>query len=62
MRAWLRMQQEDATEGWLLALRDPVVARAMNAIHQRPHEPWTIVLGTGLKSKPKIVSIAVATW
>src|SRR4051794_40164334 len=36
MRAWLRMQKDDATDGWLLALRDPVVARAMNAIHQRP--------------------------
>lgn len=42
MRAWLHMQQDDATGGWLLALRDPVVARAMNAIHQRPREPWTI--------------------
>src|SRR5256714_3585819 len=42
MRAWLRMQQDDATDGWLLALRDPVVAQAMNAIHQRPREPWTI--------------------
>lgn len=42
MRAWLRMQEEDATSGWLLALRDPVVTRAMNAIHQRPREPWTI--------------------
>src|SRR5205085_2484302 len=32
MRAWLRMQQDDATDGWLLALRDPVIARAMTAI------------------------------
>jgi AraC-like DNA-binding protein len=42
LRAWLRMQDDDTTDGWLLALRDPVVARAMNAIHQRPHEAWTI--------------------
>jgi AraC-like DNA-binding protein len=41
MRAWLRLQREDAPDGWLLALRDPVVAGAMNAIHQRPSEPWT---------------------
>src|SRR3954451_14086887 len=34
MRAWLRVQGDGATDGWLLALRDPVVARAMNAIHQ----------------------------
>jgi hypothetical protein len=39
MRAWLRMQEDDATDGWLLALRDPVVARAIDAIHQRPREP-----------------------
>jgi AraC-like DNA-binding protein len=42
MRAWLRMQEDDATDGWLLALRDPVVAGAMNVIHQRPDEAWTI--------------------
>ena len=42
MRAWQRIQADDATDGWLLALRDPVVAQAMNAIHQRPREPWTI--------------------
>ena len=42
MRAWLRMQEDDAPDGWLLALRDPVVAGAMNLIHQRPGEPWTI--------------------
>ncbi|HEY7075292.1 MAG TPA: AraC family transcriptional regulator [Solirubrobacteraceae bacterium] len=40
MRAWLR-RQDDAPDGWLLALRDPVLAAAMNAIHQRPAEPWT---------------------
>jgi AraC-like DNA-binding protein len=42
MRAWLRMQEDDATGGWLLALRDPTVAGAMNLMHQRPGEPWTI--------------------
>jgi AraC-like DNA-binding protein len=55
MRAWLRMQEDDATEGWLLALRDPVVARAMNAIHQRPREPWTI------ESLAREVSVSRAT-
>jgi AraC-like DNA-binding protein len=44
MRAWQRIQRDDASEGWLLALRDPVLARAMNAIHQRPGEPWTTAL------------------
>src|SRR5436189_3774481 len=42
MRAWLGMQEDDATDGWLLALRDPVVGRAMNAIQQPPRERWTI--------------------
>src|SRR2546421_900004 len=55
MRAWLRMQEDDATDGWLLALRDPVVARAMNAIHQRPREPWTI------ESLAREVSVSRAT-
>lgn len=55
MRAWLRMQTDDATDGWLLALRDPVVAQAMNAIHQRPGEPWTI------ESLAREVSVSRAT-
>jgi AraC-like DNA-binding protein len=55
MRAWLRIQQDDATDGWLLALRDPVIARAMNAIHQRPREPWTI------ESLAREVSVSRAT-
>jgi transcriptional regulator GlxA family with amidase domain len=42
MRAWLRTQDDDATDGWLRALSDPVVARAMNVIHQRTRQPWTI--------------------
>ena len=55
MRAWLRLQDDNATDGWLLALRDPVVARAMNAIHQRPAEPWTI------ESLAREVSVSRAT-
>jgi AraC-like DNA-binding protein len=42
MRAWLRMQEGDSDGGWLLALRDPIVAAAMNSIHARPGEPWTV--------------------
>jgi AraC-like DNA-binding protein len=55
MRAWLRMQDEDTTDGWLLALRDPVVARAMNAIHHRPDALWTI------ESLAREVSVSRAT-
>jgi AraC-like DNA-binding protein len=54
MRAWLRMQDE-APDGWLLGLRDPVVAGAMHAIHQRPGEPWTIA------SLAREVSVSRAT-
>ena len=42
MRAWLRMQRDDEAGGWLVALRDPIVAGAMNRIHERPAEPWTV--------------------
>jgi AraC-like DNA-binding protein len=42
MRAWLRMQERDDDTGWLLALRDPVVAGAMSRMHARPAESWTI--------------------
>jgi len=49
------MQEDEATDGWLLALHDPVVARAMNAIHQRPREPWTI------ESLAREVSVSRAT-
>jgi AraC-like DNA-binding protein len=55
MRAWLRAQADDTPDGWLLALRDPVVARAMNAIHERPAQPWT------MESLAREVSVSRAT-
>src|SRR3954447_12731308 len=55
MRAWLRAQEADKSDGWLLALRDPVIARAMNAIHRPPGEPWTI------ESLAREVSVSRAT-
>jgi transcriptional regulator GlxA family with amidase domain len=55
MRAWLRLQDDDATGGWLLALRDPVVAGAMNAIDHRPGETSTI------ESLVREVSVSRAT-
>ncbi len=34
--------REGTTEdGWLGALRDPRIARALDLVHARPHEPWT---------------------
>jgi AraC-like DNA-binding protein len=29
-------------KGWLAGLRDPVVARALALLHERPAEPWTL--------------------
>jgi AraC-like DNA-binding protein len=31
-----------AHNGWLAGLRDPVVGRALSALHGRPSEPWTV--------------------
>lgn len=28
--------------GWLAALRDPAIGRALAVLHARPHEPWTL--------------------
>ena len=37
--------------GWLAGLRDPFVGRALQLLHARPHEPWTLAslaAGAGL--------------
>ena len=31
-----------AEGGWLAGLRDPLVGQALQAIHQAPHDPWTV--------------------
>ena len=41
VRAWAESRTED-TRGWLAAIRDPQIGRALAAIHQRPGEPWTV--------------------
>jgi len=41
IRAWL--QSNEALEtGWLAALRDPKIGRALQAFHRAPQEGWTI--------------------
>lgn len=41
IRAWL--QTDEALEtGWLAALRDPRIGRALQAFHRAPQESWTI--------------------
>jgi AraC-like DNA-binding protein len=41
LRRWLR--SADLATGWLAALRDPQVGRALGLMHARPDEDWTLV-------------------
>jgi AraC-like DNA-binding protein len=47
VRAWAEAQA-DATTGWLAAIRDPHIGRALAAIHRRPGEPWSVEALAGL--------------
>jgi AraC-like DNA-binding protein len=41
IRAWVESRSED-THGWLAAIRDPYIGRALAAIHQQPGERWSV--------------------
>lgn len=41
VRAWIETQPQ-GQGGWLGALRDKQISSALNMIHQKPDEPWTI--------------------
>lgn len=41
LRAWLERAPE-AQRGWLGALNDPQIGRALAAIHREPRRPWTV--------------------
>jgi transcriptional regulator GlxA family with amidase domain len=41
LRAWIA-EQQGTSAGWVSALRNPEIARALSYLHQRPHEPWTV--------------------
>jgi AraC-like DNA-binding protein len=41
LRAWLREQPEGGG-GWLGALRDPQISKALALVHERPQEPWMV--------------------
>jgi AraC-like DNA-binding protein len=41
VRAWVESQRGE-TAGWLGAIRDPKIGRALAAIHQRPGHPWSV--------------------
>jgi AraC-like DNA-binding protein len=42
IRAWIERQPQRGAPSWLNALRDPVAARVLALLHQRPAEPWTV--------------------
>jgi AraC-like DNA-binding protein len=42
VRSWAELRTEDAT-GWLAAIRDPQIGRALAAFHRRPSEAWSVV-------------------
>ena len=41
LRAWIDRQPEGSS-GWLGALRDPAIGRALSALHRAPARPWTV--------------------
>lgn len=41
IRAWLA-RGEAGTGGWLSALRDPQLGRALSAVHHEPGRPWSV--------------------
>jgi AraC-like DNA-binding protein len=41
IRAWVESRTAD-TSGWLAAIRDPKMGRAIAAIHERPGAPWSV--------------------
>jgi AraC-like DNA-binding protein len=41
LRRYLLTLAPDQT-GWLAALRDPVIGRALALLHERPSDPWTV--------------------
>jgi len=41
VRAWVEGRTE-ATTGWLGALRDPLIGRALAAVHRDPGQPWSV--------------------
>jgi AraC-like DNA-binding protein len=40
IRAWVETGED--TSGWLVAIRDPSIGRALAAIHRRPGERWSV--------------------
>jgi AraC-like DNA-binding protein len=41
VRSWVEARAHDAT-GWLAAIREPRIGKALAAFHRRPAEPWSV--------------------
>ena len=41
IRHWLETAEEAQT-GWIAALKDPKIGKALSAMHEQPSEPWTV--------------------
>jgi AraC-like DNA-binding protein len=43
IRAWVEAEsRSDETTGWLVAIRDPQIGRALAALHRRPGQRWSV--------------------
>ncbi|MCW5696584.1 MAG: AraC family transcriptional regulator [Bauldia sp.] len=56
IRSWAESHRED-TEGWLAAIHDPRIGRALAAIHRKPGEPWSVERLADLASTSRSVFV-----
>jgi AraC-like DNA-binding protein len=45
IRTWVEVgykENREHTAGWLAAIRDPKIGRALAGIHRKPEQPWTV--------------------
>jgi AraC-like DNA-binding protein len=42
IRSWIEKDRGEGANEWLVSLRDPYIARALEAIHADPASPWTV--------------------
>jgi len=42
VRAYFEENADTAITGWLAAVRDPQIGRALALLHRYPHRPWTV--------------------
>jgi hypothetical protein len=53
IRTWVENRRGDTT-GWLAAVRDPQLGRALAAMHKRPGYPWSVEMLGEMRSWPVI--------